>query len=80
MDDITKLPDGSGFFTMTFDRRPAGFINWLKYTESKHPPHYARARRWLYFWRNFRTARTGFPPTHPPLPFWRALRWALSVS
>ena len=67
-------------FAITFDRRPPGFINRLKFVESKRPPHYARPRRWLVRWRNFRMARTGFPPTHPPLPFFRALCWAWSVS
>jgi len=71
---LHRLPDGSGFFTATIGRRPPGFLYWLMARPN------GSCRRWLYLWRNFQTARTGFPATHPPLPFFRALRWAWSVS
>lgn len=69
-----KLPDGSGFFTMTIGPRPPGFIYWLKAGPN------GSCRWWLYFWRNWRTARTGCYGADEPLPFWKALRWAWAVS
>ena len=51
-DGITRLPDGSAFFVGTVGGpRPPGIVGWLKYDTR------ARARRWLFVWRMYRTAR-----------------------
>ena len=75
-----RLPDGSGFFIAEIGgRRPPGFIGWMKYTQTESG---AWARGWLYFWRNYRDARiiSSLPGQGPPLSYWRAFRYALSVN
>lgn len=71
-----RLPDGSGFFVGSVGPRDAGFVNWLKY----HRKGYAR--RWLYFWRNYRSALviSRYPGQGPPMGHWRALRYSAMVS
>jgi hypothetical protein len=69
-----QLPDGSGFFIGTVGGpRDPGLLPWLKYTPNN------RARRWLFVWRMYRTARwlSRLPGQGPPLGHWRALRYAL---
>ena len=76
IDGVTRLSDGSGFFVMTVGERPPGFINRLKAKPN------GQCRRWLYLWRNFRTARTdwGTEPQLRKLPMIKAIRWAWDVS
>jgi len=76
IDGVTRLSDGSGFFVMTVGERRPGFIAWLKARPN------GSCRRWLYLWRNFRTARTdwGTEPHLRKLPVLKAIRWAWSVS
>lgn len=71
-----KLPDGSGFFVMEIGPRPRGFVMWLRARPN------GSCRRWLYFWRNYRTARvlSRQPDQGPPMSHWRALSWAWAVS
>lgn len=77
MSEMHRLPDGSGFFVATIGGpRDPGFVNWLKYTRG------ANARRWLYFYRNYRSAReiSRYPGQGPPMGHWRSLRYAWMVS
>ena len=77
MGDMHELPDGSGFFTATiYDKRPPGFVNWLKYTRTPV------ARGWLLLWRNYRSARqiSRWPDQGPPLGHWRCARYAFMVN
>jgi hypothetical protein len=73
---VFELPDGSGFFVAEIGDRPLGLINRLKYNENGF------ARRWLYFARNYRTARvlSREPDQGPPMSIRRSLWWAWSVS
>jgi len=50
-----QLPDGSGFFVGTVGPREPGFINFLKYRKV------GCARRWLFVWRMYHTARHLYP-------------------
>jgi hypothetical protein len=76
IDGVTRLSDGSGFFTQSIGERPPGFLMWLKARPN------GSCRRWLYLWRNFRTARTdwGSEPHLRKLPMLKAIRWAWRVS
>lgn len=42
---MTKLPDGSAFFTNTVGPREPGVVNIIKYTKIGY------ARRWLFYYR-----------------------------
>lgn len=71
-----ELPDGSGFFVASIGPRDPGFINWLKARPN------GSCRTWLYFWRNYRSAReiSRYPDQGPPMGHWRSLRYSASVS
>lgn len=66
MDGMTRLPDGSGFFVATIGPREPGFVNLLKYRPQ------GCARRWLFVWRMYRTARH----LCPDWSVWRSARAA----
>jgi hypothetical protein len=74
-DVMHRLPDGSGFFTAEIGDRPPGLVNRLKH----HPD--GRARHWLLFYRNSRTAYTlsRHRDQGPPMSPWRSIRWAWTV-
>ncbi len=72
-----RLPDGSGFFVMEVGGpRPPGLVNWVKYTER------ASARRWLWAWRNYRSARemSRWPGLGPPIGRLHAAAYALDTA
>ena len=48
---MTKLLDGSGFFTNLVSPRELGMVNFIKYARI------GRARRWLFYYRMIKDIR-----------------------
>ena len=74
MSDMHELPDGSGFFTMSFGERDPGFVNWLKYRKG------GCARRWLFVWRMYWSSLYLSRQIGEPMTPWQAFYYAVFVA
>lgn len=69
---MRKLPDGSGCFTNIIGPREPGLMNWLKYEKI------GRARRWLFVWRMYNSARILSAEEGRLMSPWRCLVYAVT--
>jgi hypothetical protein len=73
MSRIYRLPDGSAFFSSIIGGpRDPDVISWLKYDPNN------RARRWLFIWRMYRTARELSLEESSQMSHWRSIHYAIS--